>query len=87
VSDALADGRRIRMLPIIDVYTRQCLKVIVGTSLSGKNVVKALEEAIEEFGDPEEIISDNGSEFTSNAVLQWCHQNRQSWRYISPGKP
>ena len=87
VSDALSDGRRIRLLPIIDVYTRQCLKLVVNTSLSGKSVIKALEEAMEEFGHPEEIISDNGTEFTSNAVLQWCHQRKQSWKYIAPGKP
>ena len=87
VSDALSDGRRIRLLPIIDVYTRQCLKLVVDTSLSGKSVVKALEEVIEEFGPPGEIVSDNGTEFTSNAILQWCHQKGLSWRYIAPGKP
>jgi putative transposase len=87
VSDALSDGRRIRLLPIIDVYTRQCLKLVVDTSLSGKSVVKALEEVIEEFGPPEEIVSDNGTEFTSNAILQWCHLKGLTWRYIAPGKP
>jgi len=87
VSDALSDGRRIRLLPIIDLYTRQCLKLVVDTSLSGKSVLRALEEAIKEFGPPEEIISDNGTEFTSNAILQWCHQNNRSWKYIAPGKP
>ncbi len=87
VSDALSDGRRIRLLTIIDVYTRLCLKLVVETSLPGKSVLRALEEAIEEFGRPEEIISDNGTEFTSNIVLQWCHQKGQSWKYIAPGKP
>jgi putative transposase len=87
VSDALADGRRIRLLPIMDVYTRQCLKLVVDTSLSGKSVARALDEAIEEFGRPEEIISDNGTEFTSNAILQWCHKKGISWKYIAPGKP
>jgi len=87
VHDALADGRRIRLLPIIDVYTRQCLKIVVETSLSGKGVLKALEEAKEEYGVPEEIISDNGTEFTSNAVLRWCNESKQAWKYIAPGKP
>jgi putative transposase len=73
VSDALADGRRIRLLSIIDVHTRECLKLVVKTSLSGKSVAKALEGVIEEFGSPEEIIGDNGTEL--------------SWRYIAPGKP
>ena len=87
VHDALANGRKIRILPIIDVYTRQCLKIVVASSLSSKSVLRALEEAIEEFGAPEEIISDNGTEFTSNMVLQWCNEKNQGWRYIAPGKP
>jgi putative transposase len=87
VHDALANGRKIRILPIIDVYTRQCLKIVVAPSLSSKSVLKALEEAIEEFGAPEEIISDNGTEFTSNSILQWCSDRAQNWRYIAPGKP
>ena len=87
VSDALSNGRRIRLLTIIDTYTRQCLKIVVDLSLSSKRVLRALEEAMEEFGFPEEIISDNGTEFTSNNVLQWCHQRGQSWKYIAPGKP
>jgi len=87
VSDALSNGRRIRLLPIIDVYTRQCLKLVVDTSLCAKSVVRALEEAIEEFGRPGEIISDNGTEFTSNAILQWCHEKGLAWKYIAPGKP
>lgn len=87
VSDALSDGRRIRLLPIIDVYTRQCLKLVVDTSLSSKRVIMALEEVIEELGPPEEIVSDNGTEFTANAIMQWCRQKKLSWRYIEPGKP
>ena len=87
VSDALSDGRRIRLLAIIDVYTRQCLKIVVETSLSGRSVLRALEEGIEEFGRPEEIISDNGTEFTSNIVVRWCREKGQSWKYIAPGKP
>jgi len=87
VQDALWDGRRICLLPVIDVCTRKCLRIVVDNSLNGRQVVEALEGLIEEYGSPEEIISDNGTEFTSNMVLKWCHDRRQKWRYIQPGKP
>ena len=56
-------------------------------SLSGRDVVNALEEAIRECGAPEEIISGNGTEYTSKAVLAWCERESQSWKYTEPGKP
>ncbi len=87
VQDALWDGRRIRLMPVIDVCTRKCLRIIVDSSLNGRRVVKTLEELIEEHGAPEEIISDNGTEFTSNIVLKWCHDRGQKWQYIQAGKP
>lgn len=87
VQDALWDGRRIRLMPVIDVCTRKCLGIIVDSSLNGRRVVKTLENLIEEHGTPEEIISDNGTEFTSNIVLKWCHERGQKWQYIQPGKP
>ena len=87
VHDALSDGRRLRLLTIIDVFTRQCLKIVVGNSLSSKEVIKALEDARREHGKPEEILSDNGTEFTSNRILGWCKDQDQTWRYIQPGKP
>lgn len=87
VQDALWDGRRIRLMPVIDVCTRKCLGIIVDSSLNGRRVVKTLEELIKEHGAPEEIISDNGTEFTSNIVLKWCHDRGQKWEYIQPGKP
>ena len=87
VQDALWDGRRIRLMPVIDVCTRKCLGIIVDSSLNGRRVVRTLEELIKEHGAPEEIISDNGTEFTSNIVLKWCHDRGQKWQYIQPGKP
>lgn len=87
VQDALWDGRRIRLMPVIDVFSRKCLGIIVDSSLNGRRVVKTLENLIEEHGAPEEIISDNGTEFTSNIVLKWCHERGQKWEYIQPGKP
>lgn len=87
MQDALWDGRKIRLLTMLDVFTRKCLGIVVDTSLSGKKVIKALEMLIEEHGAPETILSDNGTEFTSNAVLKWCHERTQGWEYIEPGKP
>lgn len=87
VQDALWDGRRIRLMPVIDVFSRKCLGILVDSSLNSRRVVKTLEALIEEHGRPEEIISDNGTEFTSNTVLKWCHERGQKWEYIQPGKP
>lgn len=87
VQDALWNGRRIRLLPVIDVFTRECLEIVVDTSLNGSRVVRVLTALIAKHGQPEEIISDNGTEFTSNAVLKWCHDQEQKWQYIQPGKP
>ncbi len=87
VSDALYDGRRIRLLTIVDDFTRECLKIIVDRSINGQRVAKELSQLVLECGIPEEIISDNGTEFTSNAILSWAYEQRICWRYIEPGKP
>lgn len=87
VHDALSDGRKIRLLTIIDEFTRECLQIAVDTSLNGRRVSKELERLIEQRGKPERIKSDNGTEFTSNAVLRWCTDNNICWHYIQPGKP
>lgn len=87
VQDRLADGRKFRLLAIIDVFTRECLKIDVAFSLRGTHVVSALEELMTERGRPGAIQSDNGTEFTSNKVLEWASQRDISWDYIEPGKP
>lgn len=66
VSDQLTDGRRFRILTVVDDCTRECLALVADTSLSGLRVARELEER----GKPKMIVSDNGSEFTSNAILQ-----------------
>ena len=66
VHDALADNRKIRLLTILDEYTRECLQISVDTSLNSRRVGEELEKLIERRGKPEMIISDNGTEFTSN---------------------
>ncbi len=87
VHDALSDGRRIRLLTIIDEFTRECLRIAVDTSLNGKRVSRELELLIEQRGKPKMIKSDNGTEFTSNAILRWCSEHNIHWHYIQPGKP
>lgn len=87
VHDALANGRKLRLLTIIDVFTRECLRIVTDLSLNGKRVVETLSELIEERGLPGVIMSDNGTEFTSNRVLKWCYEKGVEWHYIQPGKP
>jgi putative transposase len=87
VSDSLASGRRFRCLNIIDLYTRECLKIVVDTSINGIRVTKTLEILREFHGLPETIVTDNGSEFTSKAMSIWCQANNVNIAFIRPGKP
>ena len=87
VNDALANGRRIRLLTIVDTYTRESLKIGVEHSLNGQSVLDMFEEIISEWGKPEVILSDNGTEFTSNKVTRWQKEATICWEYIEPGKP
>lgn len=87
VSDMLADGRRFRVLVVVDDFTRECLALIVDTSLSGMRVARELDAIVETRGRPLMIVSDNGTELTSRAILQWQEDNRVEWHYIAPGKP
>jgi putative transposase len=86
VSDTLSDGRRFRILCIVDDYSRECLATVVDTSLGGVRVVRELERLVEERAMPDTIVSDNGTELTSGAVLRWATR-RVAWHYIEPGKP
>lgn len=85
--DRLSNGRKLRILTIVDHYTRECLKIEVELGLSGQSVLSVLNELVEERGKPETILSDNGTEFTSNKVVRWQKEARISWEYIEPGKP
>jgi putative transposase len=86
VSDALSDGRRFRILCIVDDFSRECLATVVDTSLGGVRVVRELEHLEFERSTPRVIVSDNGTELTSCAVLRWA-TGRLDWHYIEPGKP
>jgi putative transposase len=87
ISDALSDGRRFRILGVMDQCTRECLTLTVDTSLGGHRVVRELDRLIHLHGKPLCIVSDNGTELTSRAVLQWAQENRIDWHYITPGRP
>ena len=87
VHDQLACGRRFRILNIVDDVTRECLAAIPDTSISGLRVVRELMTRIERRGKPQTIMSDNSTEFTSNAILRWSKEYHVEWHYIAPGKP
>jgi putative transposase len=88
VSDQLTDARRFRNLAVVDDCTRECLALVAGTSISGRRVARELGEVIRRRGPrPDTIVSDNGTELTSNAILSWADQAGVGWHYIAPGKP
>ncbi len=87
VHDQMATGRRFRILNIVDDVTRECLAAIADTSISGIRVARELSALIEARGKPGMIVSDNGTELTSNAILAWAAEIRVQWHYIAPGKP
>jgi putative transposase len=86
VHDQLACGRRFRILNIVDDVTRECLAAIPDTSISGRRVARELTMLVERRGKPGMIVSDNGTEFTSNAMFGWAQDNRIVWHFIAPGK-
>jgi len=87
VADQFLDGRRMRILIVVDDCTRECLALIPDTSISGIRVARELDRLLAERGKPNTIVSDNGTELTSNAILQWADDHKVAWHYIAPGKP
>jgi transposase InsO family protein len=87
VHDQLSNGRRFRILNVIDDVTKECLAAIADTSISGRRVARELDAIIARRGKPDLIISDHGTEFTSNAMLAWAQSSRTAWHFIAPGKP
>lgn len=86
VSDCLA-ARRFRILVVVDDFTRECLAAIADTSISGVRVARELDALVAGRGVPATIVSDNGPELTSRAVLAWTNRAGLAWHYIAPGKP
>jgi len=87
VADQFIDGRRLRILVVVDDCTRECLALVADTSISGIRVARELDRLLAERGKPKTIVSDNGTELTSNAILQWADDHKVNWHYIAPGKP
>jgi putative transposase len=87
VSDVFAHGRRFRVLGVIDDFTAECLALVADTSLSGLRVARELDAIVALRKRPAMIVSDNGPELTSLAMLKWQQQNQVDWHYIDYGKP
>ena len=83
----LTDSRRFRILAVIDDFNRECLCLVADVSLSGVRVARELDKIADLRGTPCLIVSDNGTELTSNAILKWQAERRVEWHYIAPGKP
>lgn len=87
VSDALASGRRFRALTVLDIFSRECLAIEVGYSISAERVAAVLEGVISERSQPESITVDNGTEFTSKHMDQWAYERGIVLDFIRPGRP
>jgi len=85
--DVLHNGRKLRFLPIIDTYTKECFRIEVDTSIGGKRVCTVLSQIAAVRGLPENIIVDNGPEFISNALDAWAYERGVKLHFIRPGKP
>jgi len=88
VSDSLADGRKLRVLNVVDDYSREALIMEVDTSIGGQRVARLLDEQAAVRGAyPGSIVSDNGPEFISHALDQWAEEHGVKLEFIQPGKP
>jgi putative transposase len=87
VADQLTTGRRFRILTVVDDFTKESLATVPDTSITGRRLVAELDRLVEQRGKPLSIVSDNGGEMTSRAVLQWTMETGIDWHYIAPGKP
>lgn len=87
VHDQFANGKRFRVLNVVDDVTGECLAAIPDTSISGRRMARELMTLIKRRGKPGMSVSDNGTELTWNAIPRWCSENRIEWHYIAPGKP
>ena len=87
IHDQLSNGRRFRILNVIDDVIKESLAAVADTSLSGRRVARELDAIIARRGKPDLIVSNHGTEFTSNAMLAWAQGSRVAWHFIAPGKP
>jgi putative transposase len=87
VAQRLADGRWIRVLTVVDQFTRECLLLFADIALSGEKVAVALDAVVGRRGAPQSITVDNGTEFASKAMDLWAYQNNVHLDFIRPGRP
>ena len=87
IVDGLSTGRMVRILSVVDAYTRECLALEADTSLGSGRVTRVLEQLIDEHGRPEAVRSDNGPEFTSRHMIGWAETWKVGLVNIEPGKP
>jgi putative transposase len=87
LQDALASGRKLRVLSVIDIFTREALALEVDTSLPGSRVVRVLERLCSQRKQPAQVVLDNGPELISCALDEWAHQHGVRLHFIDPGKP
>ena len=87
VAQRLPDGRWIRVLTVVDQFTRECLTLHADTALSGEKVATALDKVVAQRGAPQSITVDNGTEFASKAMDLWAYKNGVHLDFIRPGKP
>ena len=85
--DTLSSGWRFRILTVVDDFTRECLGLVVDTSLTALRVARELGNIIESRGGPRMIVSDNGTELTSNTILARQEELGIEWHYVAPGEP
>ena len=87
LSDTFGASRKFRILAVNDDCCRENLCLMADTSISGARVARELDALVRVYGKPASIVSDNGTEFTSQAILRWANDNGVEWHYIDPGKP
>ena len=87
VADNLFDGRKLRMLTVLDCYTRESLSIHVGQSLKGEDVVQVLSAIVNTRGKHETIKTDNGSEFVGKVMDKWAYEHGIAMDLSRPGKP
>lgn len=87
VSDQLANGRRFRVLNVVDDFSREMIGQLVSVSISGRQVARFIDQLCEARGKPGKVVCDNGTEFTSKAMFFWSKESGVSLGFIQPGKP
>jgi transposase InsO family protein len=87
VHDQMVDGRSLKLLCVIDEYTRECLAIEVGASLRSQDVILTLSRLMRLYGKPSFVRSDNGAEFTAAKVMRWLRDAAVGPAFIAPGSP